>query len=315
MIPIPPRHAKKNLPALCRFVRSLTAWQSVYKAVIGLLPQEAAPRQWSLLRWHGKSFDPLTFDPAQMTPVASPPGTTWADPSLCDFRSEECLFLEEWPPEEPCAHLSAIRLGDSEELLTPPVRVIENGSHFSYPFTFEYENELWMLPENSSSGLLQLYRCEDFPLKWSADEILMQGVRYADPTLFQHNGKWWLFMTLGIGFHRANSDLFLFSADKPVGGSWIPHPMNPVAASFGNARMAGRIFRSNGKLYRPSQDCLKRYGHGLCINEIICLDENRYEEKRIRRIHPWNSDIFGVHGLDVSANNVFVDVLSRSRNS
>jgi hypothetical protein len=54
-----------------------------------------------------------------------------------------------------------------------------------------------------------------------------------------------------------------------------------------------------GKLYRPCQDCLVRYGHSLRINEILHLDTRHYEERLVTRVAPdWAPGIRANHHLD-----------------
>jgi hypothetical protein len=36
-----------------------------------------------------------------------------------------------------------------------------------------------------------------------------------------------------------------------------------------------------GRLLRPAQDCVRRYGHGISLNEVVALSPSRYEERRI----------------------------------
>ena len=63
---------------------------------------------------------------------------------------------------------------------------------------------------------------------------------------------------------------------------WTPHPGNPLLRDFRRARPGGRIFRDDdGRLLRPSQDCVRRYGYGLGISEITELSTSGFAERRI----------------------------------
>lgn len=44
--------------------------------------------------------------------------------------------------------------------------VLQEPWHLSYPFVFEADNEIWMLPEGYKSGTLTLYRAIEFPWRW-----------------------------------------------------------------------------------------------------------------------------------------------------
>ena len=129
-----------------------------------------------------------------------------------------------------------------------------------------------MLPEAGHGRTIDVYQCEEFPERWRKRATLMRNIRYVDATLFEHQAKWWLFATIKRGFFALNRDLFAFWADTPLTDKWHPHPANPVVRGLRSARPAGRVFELGGRLFRPSQNCLVRYGHSLRINEIVRLD-------------------------------------------
>jgi hypothetical protein len=127
----------------------------------------------------------------------------------------------------------------------------------------------------------------------------MRDLKYVDATLFAHEGKWWLFAAVQCGVFGINRDLFLFWADSPLAEKWMPHPGNPVVRGLTSARPAGRPFEIAGKLYRPSQNCMVRYGHCLRINEIVRLDTRSYQERLVREIQPdWQPGIRCTHHID-----------------
>ena len=71
--------------------------------------------------------------------------------------------------------------------------------------------------------------------------------------------------------------LWLFHATS-LTGKWIPHPASPISTDVRSSRGAGAIFRHNGKLFRPSQDCGRNYGHSFALNEIVVLNQCEYKE-------------------------------------
>ena len=291
-----------------KMLASPLPWQHLYRRTLGRKHRFTGPAHWGILSTTVETFDPLSFDPQKMNLIPAPGGSTWADP-FCRSRGDKSyLFMEDWPARSPCAHLSVVDLDSSGLPTSAPCPIIRSDTHYSYPCLFEYDGQLWMMPENSMSNRLQLYRCTEFPSRWIADRIVMQGVRYADPTVFEHDGSWWMFITFGTGYYGVNTNLFLFHSDNPVSGKWTSHPMNPVVSGFHRSRPAGRPFVSNGRLFRPSQNCLKCYGHGLRINEIHTLNTRKYKETTVREILPWADNILGIHHLDICGNVVVMDI-------
>jgi len=305
-------HQERNLNRFFRFLATPVPWQYLYRRIFHNHPSIYPRESWAITTATTENFDPFTFRPEEMTQIPSSPGVTRADPFLWSRDGTHYLFMEDWPAGDPCAHISAMELDDHGKQRGSPVPIISSKTHFSYPYVFEYDGQLWMLPEYSSSNRLQLFRCVEFPHHWVADRILMEGTSYADPTVFEHDGVWWMFISLKTGFCGLTSNLFLFHADNPISSEWIPHPMNPVVSGFHQSRPAGRPFVANGRLFRPAQNCLKRYGHFVVFNEITRLDVHRYAERSVRKIMPWAEHILAVHHFDICGNRAAMDIQLRN---
>lgn len=156
-----------------------------------------------------------------------------------------------------------------------------------------------MIPEAGQGGSVDIYACESFPDQWRKRASLMQNLRYADATLLQRDQKWWLFITIKRGLFSLSRDLFLFWAETPVATTWKAHPQNPIIRGLKGARPAGRLFEIHGRLFRPSQNCLPRYGYGLRINEVTFMDKHRYEERLATEVNPdWDTGVIANHHID-----------------
>ncbi len=80
------------------------------------------------------------------------------------------------------------------------------------------------------------------------------------------------------------------------------------------ARPAGRIFINNGKIYRPSQDCSKRYGYGFNIQEITVLSELDYVEKTAGSLKPnWEKKISRTHSYAYEEGITVIDAFRKMR--
>jgi hypothetical protein len=242
-----------------------------------------------------------------------PPGKNifWADPHLIHEDNKYYIFIEEFICRKAKGHISLIIM-DKKGEHTRPVKVLGKGYHMSNPFIFEWGNGRYMIPETADNKTIELYKCVEFPFKWELEKVLIKGLRAYDPMLFYYQQKWWLFANV-IENNGGPSDdeLFLFSSDNPLSGSWLPHPQNPVISDVRRARSAGRIFEHNGKIYRPAQDCSVRYGYGIRINQIIKLNEREYQETEIDYIEPrWSANIKGVHSFAYEKGLTVIDVLA-----
>lgn len=255
-------------------------------------------RQWFLLCGPAGKEALLNPQPASLRKLFPPKDRVWADPFLWKRGDDFFIFCEEWIYRQPHGHIAVMQLA-RDGSVSPSQPVLTKEHHLSYPFLFEYEGVLHMIPEGGAGRALEAYSCEEFPDRWRKRATLMQNLEYADATLLEHEAKWWLFVTLKRGLFRLNRDLFVFWADTPLTDKWTPHPCNPVVRGLKSARSAGPLFELNGKLHRPSQNSLVRYGHSLRINEILKLDTKHYRERRVTEVRPdWGAGIRATHHIN-----------------
>ncbi len=220
----------------------------------------------------------------------------WADPFVIEHEGRQYVFFEEMLYERGIGHLAYIRL-ESDGAYSGPVRILEKPYHLSYPFVFNHQGQYYMIPETAANRTVELYRCESFPERWVFEKNLMENVEAYDATLLEKEGNWWMFVSMRTHENCSpNEALYLFRSDSPLSTDWQPHPQNPVVTRASHARPAGRIFESEGELYRPSQNCAGTYGRGLNINLINQLDEKVYREETISLCLPdGDYDMNGVH--------------------
>src|SRR5690606_1668261 len=155
--------------------------------------------------------------------------------------------------------------------------VLEEECHLSYPFLIERDGQVFMIPETSARREVAIYRAAEFPFRWEKLATLVSGVEAADATLFEHDGKWWMFAVTRDGVGGYSDTLAIWSAPD-LFGPWKPHESNPVLVDDRSARPAGHVIRSGGALYRPVQDCRLRYGGALAIARIDRLDERAFAQ-------------------------------------
>lgn len=175
--------------------------------------------------------------------------------------------------------------------------VLREPFHLSYPLVFAWDGAHYMLPETYQDGAIQLYRADPFPETWRPIARLVEEP-LVDSTLFRHDGRWWLF-----GSTTDNRRLHLYHAEHLETG-WVEHPASPVLRNDRvRARMGGRVFEKDGRLFRVAQDCLPRYGFQVRLLEIQTLTTDTYVEREIEQSPvlsphhlPWAD--WGTHHFD-----------------
>jgi hypothetical protein len=163
--------------------------------------------------------------------------------------------------------------------------------HLSYPFPFEDEDGNRFLTAESSEGN-NLFFWRQHREQWVLSGQIMLNQPAVDPTLWRGTDRWWLFC--GLRDEAPDERLHLFYADQPA-GPWSPHPENPIKIDAASSRPAGPLFRANGVLIRPAQDCSKTYGGAVVLNVVSRLDSEGYSETALRRLEPTGREY--PHGL------------------
>lgn len=240
-----------------------------------------------------------------------PRGKFWADPFPIEVDGSHFVFFEEFDYRENKAHISMIRLKRGE-VPSAPLKVLERPYHLSYPFIFEWQGERYMIPETGRNNTVELYRCRKFPDLWEFDRVLLEARNPTDATLVEHDGRWWMFVNIEEPGVTVNwEELHLFYAESPL-GPWHPHRRNPVKSDVRNSRPAGHLFTWDNTLFRPAQDCSRRYGYGTVINRVTKLTPDDFCEEEESRITPdWDGTVIGTHTLNSAGDLTVVDCLVR----
>ncbi|MGQ1890974.1 glucosamine inositolphosphorylceramide transferase family protein [Thermophagus sp. OGC60D27] len=241
--------------------------------------------------------------------VISPPkGVEWADPMLVDAGDNLYLFIEEEVNEK--GHISVTTLDrNTLKPLENPSVVLNLSTHLSYPFVFSEKGQWYMIPENSEGNNLTIYRALHFPDVWEPFRTVFENEKWVDTTPFYHNNKWWIFsVKKPKAYASSYQDLYLFYTDDIIQGKWVAHPQNPVVSDIRHARPAGPLFNFNGKLYRPTQNCLHKYGGGMKLCRVDILSEYEYSESvEGEFLFPWYSKLSSFHTVAVNNDRLMGD--------
>ena len=201
----------------------------------------------------------------------------YADPFPIEVGGRLTLFVEEYPHATRRGLVSAVEFGP-EGPLGRPEPVLQLPYHLSYPFVFERDGEIWMIPESGANGTIDLFRATRFPGGWVREATLVANIVAADATLLERDGRWWMFATVQSNGGCHSDALHLWSAPD-FRGPWTAHKRNPVLIDVAAARPAGRIVLRDGALWRPAQDCRKAYGGALALARILQLDDEGFEQQ------------------------------------
>jgi hypothetical protein len=234
------------------------------------------------------------------------PMLTQADPFL--FVKDDTLYLfyekvyagiREW------GRISMIKTTDLVHW-TEPVDVLSLSYHLSFPFVFEDNGEVYMIPESNEADAVCLYRANDDLTEFTFVRNLVEQSRtkdicfnYCDSHILKKDGIYFLFTSVSYNWKY---DLELCYTDDLLKGQFLKHPMSPVCQGNEFGRCGGSIIHLDEKYYRITQDCHARYGENVSVMAIEKLSKETYQESLLKRnIFKVGDNLYrdGVHQLNI----------------
>lgn len=225
--------------------------------------------------------------------VKNPYRDGWlADPFVLNVSDEVIdLLVEDFRYDDGKGRISKVTV-DRQTMEITARTVLLEGGHYSFPAILRRDGKIFVYPEQSRRGRLELFEYEPDREECRlvgtvAEEPLTDAVMY-DGMMFstrlpEPNGK----------------RLYSFKVMMPSVGTGEKGDGNRPEYSggiagireyvFGEciARNAGDFFECEGKVYRPAQECNRWYGNALSIQQME--NETFTEVRRIRGLHTLNA--------------------------
>jgi hypothetical protein len=223
------------------------------------------------------------------------PSRFCAAPFVISRNNKDYCFVEDYDYLRKRGRIAVYELTGSQARFVGVA--LEESFHLSFPYIFEYEGDLLMCPETSENRDIRIYRCVEFPSKWTLEKIILNNICAVDSILFKREGKWWLLTNTKPMEHAdAHSELSIFHSTSPLTDRWVSHQRNPIFVDAGRARNAG-LLRDGDTYYRVSQgQGFDIYGRRVFINKIIELNESGYVESTLCELGPaFDQRAAGIH--------------------
>jgi len=229
------------------------------------------------------------------TRLIHPAGHFLADPFVVSRDGRTCVFAEEFVFGTGKGHITAFEISDgiARELGT----ALQESFHLSFPYPFEFDGGLFMVPESREAGQIRIYECVKFPLVWRLKRVVMRNVVAADTMIFPKSGLWWMLTNISqTEPHDCSSELYLFSATTPLTDEWKPHPRNPVVDDPLSARNGGLLVDEREVVRVAQSPRIGSYGAAARLFRISRLTPEEYVEELVSNITPdFASGIHGSH--------------------
>src|SRR5262245_48931055 len=280
-------------------IDTVRGWLARQRWTIGIVPMGIGE-----ILERGGLAEPMWID-------GQPADCFFADPFLLDVADDTLrLLVEQYRYSSRTKQLVELELTRSGRMVSARAPRGLPG-RASYPFLHSIGEDLYCIPETSSAEQATAFK-RSSAAEWSSDRPLLSGFQAVDSTLLQYGGRWWLFCTKQGD--EDQTELHLFVAPE-WSGPWTPHPLNPVKSDTRSSRPAGACFTIDGTIYRPAQNCARRYGAGITINRIDELSPCAFRETPVLSLRPASSSVWpdGLHTINSRGGVTVVDGLRVER--
>lgn len=228
-----------------------------------------------------------------------------ADPFLFVHQDRLFVFYEQKDLKTP----GVLMMTSTADLQnwSKPYCVLKESYHLSFPWVFEHEGEIYMLPESGDSKSIRLYKATDESLtKFECYTTLLEEPKdrkvfmsYGDSCIHIKDGVYYLFTQLQYEDRINTLELYTSSS---LTGPYKPHPISPIHHNQKLGRNAGSLLLKNGVLYRFSQDCTKFYGDNVHVTEIDELTMTSFREHVVKEnILPLDIEFYSDGGHQFNA--------------
>jgi len=212
----------------------------------------------------------------------------YADPFFSfDNKSIRIEALNKFTGLGELLDVSILNLKDQKLLLSK--------KHYSYPLSFVFKNEEYILPEVASHSPQYFFSLrKDLKKKYFIKGL--ENNRLIDATIVEHQKNWYLFFG---NQNNASTVLNLWVSKSPF-SKFKVHPRSPIVLSPSLARMGGSILRLNNDLFRFGQNNEGEYGESISALKIDKLTPKEYSEKLIGSLKMENYK--GPHTININQN-------------
>lgn len=231
------------------------------------------------------------------------PDSWFADPFILEVTDDRIeILVEEVIKLNPKGHITKLNIDRKTLRVINKKIVFENNGHLSFPVIKRNGNRVFVYPENSETGELNMYEYDTL----SESFLFFRQISdkpLTDAVITDYFGTRYMFAT---DTSAPNGKVLSIYRWNEVTDSYTLECNYPFSEHI--ARMGGDFFNVDGVVYRPAQESNSNYGHGLSIQKVERVD-NQWHIKEVRRmISPFGKMQIGFHTLTSYKGCLVVDV-------
>lgn len=229
----------------------------------------------------------------------------FADPYLLEVTDKQIVVLvEEFCYKIRKGRIAKLVVSRPDYVLQDMKIVLELPTHLSFPVIYEKDGQVYVMPENSKSGGINIYRYN--AEKERLDLVHEVGhLPLTDATIVKfHSGEEFVFSTKLPNPNGSELQIYPFDGDSM---KMEVNTLDTVSFPSNIARNAGDAFYIGEQMYRPAQDCNKCYGNGIEIQKVN-KEGNTFLFETINSFHSDNLDYcLGYHTFNMKNGLIVVD--------
>lgn len=193
-----------------------------------------------------------------------------ADPFIIDVTKDEFVILaEEFPYATRKGRISKVVVSRDNYVVKSITPILETTTHLSFPAYFNYDGKIYVYPENSKSGQLNLYEYNRQLERLDFVKVINVNP-LADSIIWNVGDDFLLSATTCPNDNSNILDLYSYDSSNQI---FSKEPKYKIEFQTNIARNAGLSFIENDMLIRPSQDCTQSYGECVVLQKISIINE------------------------------------------
>lgn len=226
----------------------------------------------------------------------------FADPFILDATPETITLLcEEFMYSTKKGRIAKVVVNrHSLEIINFKV-VLEQDSHLSFPAYFVENGDVYIYPENSASGCLNLYYYNTKNESLDIRNVLVKAP-LTDAVIQKFNDHYYIFSTTSNDHKGSGKTIYIYESDT-IDGEYFLY--QTIELDDYTARGAGHFFSSGREVIRPAQNCNGGYGLGLVFQKVDFINGKFAIHEVIRRDPP--KRFKGMHTYNVNNGIVVLD--------
>ena len=233
---------------------------------------------WSLGFIEGTPDAIINGNSYKVNYVKGIPKDRWyADPFILDYDDKVIeLLVEEWRFKNHKGRIAKVTIDRNTYSFINENILLELDTHLSFPFIKRANDEIYVCPENSESGAWKMY-------KYDRENESLKYVK----TIIEAP------LTDAISTNMFGDEIVFTTCLPTASGKILNIYGGGITKDFKfnskEARGAGDLFKVDGVIYRPAQDCNGGYGKAVIIQRVSRQEDGTFSFKdvcKIKSTHP-----------------------------